>query len=71
MDLTVRRNSEIVRITSSDSCVGVKRKDKVQVLPLTKKNMTEDGKARGLFALKTPEKRPHQSLLLGADEARR
>ncbi|XP_068674434.1 gamma-aminobutyric acid receptor subunit gamma-2-like [Montipora foliosa] len=44
MDLTVRRNSEIVRITSSDSCVGVKRKEKVQVLPLTKKNMTEDVK---------------------------
>ncbi|XP_068716657.1 gamma-aminobutyric acid receptor subunit gamma-2-like [Montipora capricornis] len=41
MDLAVRRSTEIGRITSSDSCVDVKRKGKVQVLPLSKKNMTE------------------------------
>ena len=54
MDLAVRRSSEIIRITSSDSCVDVKRKGKVQVLPLSKKNMTEDVKPE--VDLRSPDK---------------
>ncbi|XP_068716644.1 gamma-aminobutyric acid receptor subunit gamma-1-like isoform X3 [Montipora capricornis] len=42
LDLTVRRSSGTVRITFSDSDVW--REGMVQVLPLTKKNMTEDVK---------------------------
>ena len=42
MDLTVRRSSETVGITSRDS--DVRREGMVQVLRVTKKNMTEDVK---------------------------
>ncbi|XP_068716656.1 gamma-aminobutyric acid receptor subunit alpha-6-like [Montipora capricornis] len=47
IDITIRRSSETVQITSSDFDMqeDVKRKGMVQVLPLTKKNMTGNEKS--------------------------